>query len=53
MDEVTNETMERMENDMAEQVSTNYGLGHSVLFSDTTNFYTCLTTKNHKESSTT
>jgi len=50
MDEVTDEAMERMENDIAGQVSKSYVLGHSVLFYDTTNFYTYIATKNHRVS---
>ena len=50
MDEVSLEAIERIENDIARQVSKSYGLGHSVLLYDTTNFYTYIATGNHRVS---
>jgi len=50
MDEVSDEAIERIENDIAGQVGKTCGLGHSVLFYDTTNFYTYIATKNHRVS---
>ena len=48
MDSVGDEDMEKIEDDIIKEVVEKYKLGFSVLFYDTTNFYTYIATKNKR-----
>jgi len=48
MDNVSEKDIEKIEDDIIKKVAERYNLGFSVLFYDTTNFYTYIATKNKR-----
>lgn len=50
MDKVSQKQIEKIEDDIIKEVTRKYNLGCSVLFYDTTNFYTYIATKNERSS---
>lgn len=52
MDKVNGKDIEKIEDDIIKEITGRYNLGYSVLFYDTTNFYTFIATKNKRSSLT-
>jgi len=50
MDEVSEKDIEKIEDEIVNKIAKKYNLGYSVLFYDTTNFYTYIATKNKRSS---
>jgi len=50
MDKVGEKDIEKIEDEVVEEIVKRYSLGYSVLFYDTTNFYTYIATKNERAS---
>lgn len=50
MDKVKEKEIEKIEDDIIKEITGRYNLGYSVLFYDTTNFYTYIATKNKRSS---
>jgi transposase len=50
MDKVSEKEIEKIEDDIIKEIVKKYHLGYSVLFYDTTNFYTYIATKNKRSS---
>jgi len=48
MDKVNDKDIEMIEDDIIKEITRRYNLGYSVLFYDTTNFYTYVATKNKR-----
>lgn len=50
MDNVSEKDIEKIEDNIIKEIVRRYNLGCSVLFYDTTNFYTYMATKNKRSS---